>query len=243
MSEEEKAETTPAPEQSEKKVDAEETSKEGNKKEEASNIDNQIDYKAMAEEERKAREKAEKALAADRYKASKEKREEDVEEEEGEKPLTASELETILARERQATQKDLEATRISELASSLATSDDEAALIVEIHKGRTFPSHLSLEDQLEESLAIANRKKLVGERNEALRALKSKSSAGDSAASTHHDPPKANEPQLSAGDKQAITAVGFSWNATSRRYEKKLANGDILVRDQKTKQTSVVKAK
>jgi len=201
-----------------------------------------IDYEAELAKEREAREKAEKAAADNAFKLreARRKKDDDTEEEEEDKPLTSKELQSILAKERQETTKSLETQRIGEIASKIATSDSEKALIIEIHKNRTFPPHLSLEEQIEESFVIANRKKLIGERNEALRALKSKSGVNNNPAGTHQDAPKAGEPKMSPADATAIKAVGYSWNGTTRQYEKKISSG-TLVYDPKTKKTRIVK--
>ena len=215
---------------------------------EAENLTTKIDYKAELEKERERVTKAEKALAEQRFKTAEQKRkEEDAAAAAAtggggaEQPLTASELQRILATERQLTQKQLQQLRISELARNLASSDDEAELIQEIHKNRTFPDTLSLEEQIEEAYVIANRKRLMGENSELKRALRGKAGATTTAVGTHHDAPQGSEPQMSAPDRAALVAVGFTFNGVSRRWEKKLKNGDTLVRDPKTKQTSVIK--
>lgn len=213
---------------------------------EAQNIDKKIDYEAEYKKEFERREAAERVLAENRYKKSEAKRK-SAEEILGEgnddtsEPLTKDDLKAILAEERQAMQKEVQAVRISELAGKMANSDSEAKLIIEIHKGRTFPSYLSLEEQVEESYVIANRKKFLGERNEALRALKNKDNASHDAIGTHQDEPQGSEPNMSSADKQAITAVGYKYNGNNRRYEKKFKNGQMLVYDPKSKQTTLVK--
>lgn len=207
---------------------------------EAQHNDNKIDYEAELAKEREAREKAEKALADKRFKEAERKRKEGSGDDDETKPLTKAELRELLAEERQATQKEVRSVRAEEIAKGLTGSEAEKNLVLEIFKNRTFPPHLSLEEQLEESYVIANRKKLVGERNEALRALKGKDGVNKDAAGTHHDAPPGKEPQLSAQDKAAVTAVGVVWNATSKRYEKKLKSGKILVWDVKNKQTYLV---
>ncbi len=207
--------------------------------------DEKIDYEAELAREKEAREKAEKALATKAFKERQAKKE-DVDEDDfsdEEKPLTARELEAILTRERQNTQKELQGVTIASLAKSLSGSDSEARLIVEVHKNRTFPPHYTLEEQLEESALIANKKRILGEHKEALRALRGKSGVNSNPAGTHIDPPKSSEPSLSPQDAQAIKASGFVWNGTSRQYEKKLTNGGLLIRDSKTGQVRMMRAK
>jgi len=191
---------------------------------------------AELKREREAREKAEKALADRAFKEREERRKSGED-----KPLTASELESILVRERQFTQKEVRSVQISELAGRMSESDVEKNLIIEVHKNRTFPEHLSIEEQLEESYLIANRKKILGERAELLRALRGREGVTHDAASTHRDAPEGGEPNIPPADAQAFKAAGFVWNGKSRQYEKKLSNGSLLIRDSKTKQTRLVK--
>lgn len=212
---------------------------------EADSSSSQIDYDAELKKEREAREKAEKSAAEKDFKLRELKRKQgdDKGDLDDDKPLTGKELQAILAEERLQTQKTVQSARAEELAKKYTTNDTELKLILEIHKNRTFPQHLSLEDQIEESYVIANRKKIIGENSELKRALRGKGGVDNNPASTHRDAPVVGEPQLSSADKQALTAVGFVYNGTNRRYEKKLSNGNILVRDSKTRQTYMVKAK
>lgn len=204
--------------------------------------DNKIDYEAELAKEREAREKAEKALAEDRYKHSEAQRKKDEEgDKDDEKPLTKKELAELLERERNENRKIIQSTQVESIASRLATSDSERNLLIEIHRNRSFPSHLSIQEQLEECYAIANRKKLVGERNEALRALKGKEGSNKDSSGTYQDNQLSNEPKIAPQDAEAFKAVGFIWNGKTRQYEKKLPNGDLLIRDSKTKQTRLIK--
>jgi len=248
MTEEEKAKLEAEQAEADAEAKDEESAEDDTEEEESEDDDksthsDKIDYEAELAKEREAREKAEKALAEKRFKFSKEKREAKPEEdeEEEEKPLTKRELQELLSEERQKTTKVLQSTRIAEIAGKYATSDAEKNLYIEIHTNRTFPEHLTLDEQMEEVYAIANRKKLIGERNEALRALKSKSGVNDNPANTHQDSPKGGEPKDSA-DLIAIKQVGYAWNGTTRLYEKKI-NGGVLVYDPKTKNTRVIKSK
>jgi len=231
-------------EATEDEVIEDETSEDEDK---SKDIDNDIDYEAELKKEREAREAAERALANKRFKAAEKKRktedEEYVEtdEEDEDLPLTKAGLQKILAEERQFNQKNLQRIQAEEIAKSLTGSEAEKNLVLEIHKNRTFPSHLSLSEQLEESYVIANRKKLVGERNEAMRALKGKDGVNKNPAGAHRDSAPSKEPKISPQDATAFKAAGFVWNGVSRNYEKKLPNGDLLVRDSKTKQTRLIK--
>ncbi len=208
--------------------------------------DNQ-DYEAQLAREREARKKAEDALNLTRAKAAermaeRKRKEAEVGDDDPSKdqPLTASKLEEILARDREQNRKEVRNVQATEIAGKLATTEMEKNLIVEVWKNRTFPEHLTLDEQIEEAYAIANRKKLVGERNEALRALRGKGNINNNAAGAHHDAPKAGEPKLSSADQAGITGAGFVWNGVTRRHEKKLGRG-LLIIDPQTKKTRLIK--
>lgn len=251
MNEEKKA--TDAAEQ--EKTDADTTeeteveeTEESAEEEKAEDTDNTIDYEAEIEKERAARKKAENALAEKRFKAKHPKQQDqetdsdDTEEEdEEEKPLTVRDLQKILAQERQQTQKDLQVVQAEEIAKRLAGSDAEKNLILEIHKNRTFPAYLSLADQIEEAYIIANRKKFIGENSELKRALRAKDGVNNNAAGTHQKSPKGPAPKFAPKDEATFAASGFKMNLQSRRYEKKLPNGNILIINPKTKQTELLK--
>jgi hypothetical protein len=199
--------------------------------------------KADLKREREAREKADKAAADYAFKLREKKRKEpeEVEEEDEEKPLTSKSLQALLAQEREATRKEMQTSEINRLASSVSTNDTEKELILELHKSRSFPAHLSLQEQIEECYVIANKRKILGENSELKRALRGKAGASNDASTTHQDAPTGNQPKLEKGMATVMAQTGFKYNATARRYEKKLDNG-ILVKDLKTGLTQLVKA-
>jgi hypothetical protein len=201
---------------------------------EAKNLENQ-DYEARLKAEREAREKAEKALADKRFKEDEAKRRgESHQDDDEDKPLTRKELQEVLAKERQDSRRLLEATRFEAVAKTLATSDAEAQAIMEVHRNRVFPAHLTIEQQVEESFAIVNSKKLISERNEALRALKNKDTVIKNPASTHQDGMQ-TPTKISPQDTQTAKLAGLTWNATSKRFEKKLPNGSMIYQDPQSK--------
>jgi len=209
---------------------------------EAQNTDNLTDYKAVALREKEAREKAEKALADRRFKDTERKRkvQEDNEEDpidDDDKPITSRELQRILTENTQQTEKRLAGSHIKKLANGISTSPEEAEAIIEIHANRTFPAHLSLEEQIEEAHAIANRKKLVSTNSELKRALKSKNTASNDSAGTHRDPMEGTATKLSAGDTASYKRAGFNFDTSDKLWKKKLPSGKTLIKNPKTKQT------
>lgn len=207
--------------------------------EEAKKIDKEIDYEAENKLLKERLDKAERIKAEKRFRTSEKKREQEEippdEQDEDDKPLTKRELAEILAQNTQETEKRFMATRIKDIAKDLAGSDSEADYIVTVHKSRMWPSDLSLEEQIEEAQLIANKKRILGENSELKRALRAKSEVSNNSARTHHDAQKGVEPQLADDEKLVMQQSGFTWNSVARRYEKKLANGKILLRDPKTK--------
>lgn len=226
---EEKVDTTTIQDEStEETTDAEtvdESTEEGSEK--TTDTDD-ADYEAELEKERKG--KPDPKKAKDAFKERQSKHQDDEEESDNDKPLTRREAEKIL-----------QEGRALDIANNMANSPKEAELIVEKWKNRTFPTHLSLTQQLEEAYAITHAKKLVGERNEAIRALKAKAGVNKNTATTHREPAAATEPKLSPADASGLKNAGFAFNGVSRRYEKKLSNGDMIIQDPKTKKTFFVK--
>lgn len=184
------------------------------------------DYADMLKKEREAREKAEKEIADKAFQAreAKRKKKEDDDEDE-DKPLTKRELQDLLSSERQATQKTLAEREIKAIAEKMSGSEGETALIVEIHKNRTFPPHLTLQEQVEEAYAIANRKKLIVQNKELTRALKSKETSTKSVATDTKPTSPVAEGKLSNQDARAIKDSGMIWDGVKRAYKKPLGDG------------------
>lgn len=160
--------------------------------------------------------------------------EEDESEDDLDKPMTrreAAELEERL-------KKNALTSTATTIARALAASDKEAQLIVAKWTNRTFPQDMSLQDQIEECYAITHRKRLIGERNEALRAAGNRANAGRNAAETHRDGAPASEPKMPSGDKIALQQAGYVWDAGKRLYKKQLGRSrGFLYKDVKTGRT------
>lgn len=240
---EEDADTDEAEEESDDESEDEEESEEDDSEEdsedeeESSHADNDIDFDAEIEKERE-RGKPDKDKAKEAYLDRKNRRSGDDEDEEDDtKPMTKGDLRAMLA----ASEKRALENAARQLAKSYAHSDKEATLIVEKWKNRVFPEDMSLQDQVEEMFVSVHRKKLIGDRNEALRALKNKGRVNNNAATSHHDGQKqSGAPKVNEADKRAILAAGYKWNNQTRFFEKKLPNGSILVYDPKSKKTQMM---
>ena len=214
------------------------------------NTNKPIDYEALLKEEQERADKAEDALSKKRFAESEKRRKEkearealgeehlDEEVDEDDKPLTQKALREILDREEHKTNVKLMSKDIEKFAEAISTSEAEKKLIILKHSQMTFPSDYSLEDQIEATFSFVNRKKFIGERNEALRAIRGKNSTNGGGESVHHDPVDLNkgEPKLPPAQASNLKNSGFEWNNGTKLYEKKLPNGAVLIHNHKTKQ-------
>lgn len=229
MADENKLEDTTNSTSQEEEVDAKPEAKESESDSKGSPTDNKIDYAAELAIERQKREDAERALAKKRFDDSEAKRQSD--QENNDERLTPSRVEELIEKKTQVILKNTLESQANMLADKLASEPAEKELILERWKTRTFPAGMSLSEQIEETFVIVNGKKLISERNEAFRGLRGKEQVNDNAASTHHDSPKSKEPTVAPDVKQVLANQGFVYNNNARRYEKKLFNGKILVKD------------
>ena len=199
----------------------------------------QTDYEAELKREKERTEKAKQAAADLAFKLREKNRQQDDDDEE-DKPLTAKELEFILQKDRQQTHKEFQSEIIAEKAKKLASNEDEAKLVIEIHKNRTFPEGMSLDEQLEEAFAIANRKRLIAQNEELKRSLRGRENISDNVAGTHRDSLPTDEPKMSSADISAIKAAGFNWDGKSGLYVKKISKERTLTFNPKTKVRKVI---
>ena len=114
---------------------------------------------------------------------------------------------------------------------------------MEIHKNRTFPAHLSLDEQIEEAYAIANRKKVMAENSELRRKIKSDKTKGSGQEGTQRDTRENGEPKLAPQDLASLQQSGFTWNANKNVYQKPLAGSNkVLYYNPKTNKRFTKKA-
>lgn len=198
--------------------------------------DAKIDYGAELEAEKK-RGKPDPVIAAQAFKERRKKDGDeggdDDEENDDDKPLTRREARELF----QSEQKN--SPLVLDMATRISDSPEEAALIVEIHKNRTFPAGMTLQDQIEESYAIANRKKLPSKAAELARAGRSSDAASRDAATTYRDGQSGTQPKMSASDTASYERAGFKFNLDTKLWEKKLPSGKTLVKDPVTKRTEL----
>jgi hypothetical protein len=189
-------------------------------------------YEADLQKERDARLKAEKASADLAFKLRKKGREAEAEEtDDDDRPITAKEFNEAINRERETITKKVTFAEAENIVSSLSDNVLERKLMLEIYQNRSFPDSLTLREKMEECQLLANKNKIIGERNEALRALKAKDSVESHYASGTQDELRGNAPKLAASTANEMARVGFKFNNTTHRFERKLDNGKILVRE------------
>lgn len=231
----ESAEDTDEEEESEEKSedDSDDEESEDEDESESSDTDEELDLDAELAKEKEANDPDPKK-AEEAFKGRKKEREKGTGKD---KPLTQADLDAALAADRKERQRDEALT----IAKGLASSDKEAELIVAKWANRTFPKSLTLREQMQEAYAITHSKRIIGQRDEAMRALKGKKGVKKDAASSHRDAAHSgSEPKLPPNEAASLRASGFTWNLKSRQFEKKLPNGRMLIRDNKTKQVRLL---
>lgn len=202
----------------------------------SSSSQEQPDYDALIDAEKKRGPDPDKAKEA--FKKREEKREDKPEpkDEDLDKPLTRREMEEYLSRRSHEIVTESQSERIQEIAIEMAESEGEARLIMEVHKNRVFPQGLSLRDQLKEASYIANGQRLASKNVELARKIQSKETASKDTASTHHEATGGTEPKLASDVAASLRRAGFSYDNSKKLYSKKLANGKTLFRDPKSRQ-------
>lgn len=204
--------------------------------------DDLIDHEAELAKERERADKAEKAAAEEAFKRRevqrklKEKEEEPDDEED--KPLTRRELQEVLSEERQIARREAQAAILEDKVAKKATSGAEKSHVLEILRTRRWPDYVSLDDQIDEAFAIANRKRLLAKNEELKRSLRGKENAQPGGAGTHQPPKGAAEPKLSSQEVQVLKEGGYSWDAQSQLYKKSVGK-KTLYYDPKTKRRFV----
>ncbi len=158
-------------------------------------------------------------------------------EEEGEenKPVTRKEL-------RKFEKSTLEATALA-LATGLTETDKEARLVLATWKNRRYPKGMPLAGQVKEAYLVKFGANLMGQTEEAKRALLNRRRVNTDSAGTHRDRQiNTNEPKMSAVEKQNLERIGFKYVPERKRYEKKVRGG-VVVRDPKTHKTRLERSR
>lgn len=219
---------------------------EKNAKEQEALLNKDKDYETELAKEKERADKATKDAADKAFKLRELKRQQaeggDIKEEDKDKPLTRRELEEVLSQNQQTLRKEMLSDAIKDKARKIAQSEVEANLIVEIHKNRTWPDTLTLDEQLEEACAIANSKPFMKARkSEIERAKSGKDTASNNSAGTFRDSKPLDEPSTASANIKALKGAGFVWDGKTGLYVKKLNEKSSLVYNPKTKKQQVIR--
>ena len=202
-----------------------------------------LDLDAEIKKEQDRQQKPDPTRAREEFKTRKQRRadrgDDDEEKEDAPEPLTRADLDEVESRAEQRAYRRLQQDQALALARSFGTNEKEAQLVFLKWQNRQWPSDLPLADQLEEAYAVTFRKKIIGERTEALRALRNKPNANDTSAETHRDATSSGEPNLPAQDKAAMKASGFVWDGSKGMYRKPIKGRGFLNRDPKSGKTFI----
>lgn len=199
------------------------------------NEDIDIDYEEIAKKEteranaaEEARKKAEDALAEKNFKKRKDKREgkeeEDVDEDDEDKPLTRRELRSVLSEANQQNVQQAQSTEALRIARENTSSENEAQAAILFWKNRVKPTG-NLEEDVLFAIGGLNRKKVVAEKSEVIRALKSKENSSKSFASTQRTGSPAEKGKITSRDAEALKGAGMVWDGTKRVYKKPIGDG------------------
>lgn len=210
--------------------------------------DGQIDYEAELKLEREKRKNAETAAADAAFKLRESKRgkgknaadDEDEDDEDEDKPLTRKELEAALHSRDQRLIKSQNSSQSLQIARGLTTSQAEAELAVEYYNNRIVPSG-NLEEDMEIAVAAVNRKKLIQDRSEALRALGARNSRTTTSANGERVPADQAEPKVSADEARAFKSAGYKWNAKNQRHELDTGKRILYVDPRSGERGSIIK--
>lgn len=203
--------------------------------------DEERDLDAEIEAEKKAGkpdpEKAQKAFK-ERKEKHKDEDDEDEDEEDGDKPLTRKDLNKV----KQDVRQEFLESQALEIAKQFTDSPKEAELIVLKWKNRQFPVNQPLSDQIEDMYVITHKKKILGTKNEALRALHNRNGVNKSGTGSHREGMKRTTIKTPTHEMQAYIQTGYVVDPKNpEKLTKKLPNGDTLELDLKNKTNRYVK--
>lgn len=192
----------------------------------------EIDYEALQKEEEERTKKPDSFRAEVAFKERTLKRQEkevlEEEEEEGEKPLSRSEVQELLDSQRVQLQKEMQESRALEIARAKTSSEAEARAVLTYWKTRVIPSG-NLEEDILFAIGGLKHKALASQNLELARALKSKENVSKENASTYREPPQTPEPKMNPADLQALKAVGYVWDPSLKVYKKPLGKSGKLM--------------
>lgn len=186
----------------------------------------QIDYKAIAEQERERREAAERALAENAFK-EREKRRKSTDEssndtsEDDDRPLTRSEFMQLMREREQESTKSAQESKIKEIITQNTSSPEEAEAAFLMYQNRVVPTGDPVADAMF-AIGGLNVQRTRALTDELKRSLASKDSRSTVPTSNQPDTTLRTEPRLNSSDAQAIKAAGLTWDGKKGLYTKKV---------------------
>jgi hypothetical protein len=188
------------------------------------------DYDALIEEEKKGG-KPDPAKARERFekKQTEPVADDEPDEEDEDRPMTRREAREFLAQQSHQTLIESNTERITDYSNEISDSDAQAEYVRTIHANRVWPANTSLREQIAESFAIADYKRVQSKNAELARTVRSQDTASHDSAVTHRDPQTGVAPKLDADMSASLKRAGYTFNNQNRRYEKPLPNGKLLV--------------
>lgn len=199
-------------------------------------------YQEQIEKAEKAQRDAEEALARERFKTAEAKKKKPSEANDGEnndedadKPLTRRELDARLAENREQVRREFQSEETTKKIKAITKSDAETRLVEQVFTATHFPSWMPLDEQIENAYLIANKKHLTQKNAELMRALNGKGTVVTEISSSQREGGSSNEPRLDPNTATMLKQTGYTWNAPSRAYIKKLGSGRTLFYDPKSK--------
>jgi hypothetical protein len=104
------------------------------------------------------------------------------------------------------------------LARQVATSEDEAKLIM-FHYENSIKSTGNLAEDISNAKALANKKRLEAKNSELVAALKAKESKGDGGGEAGQAPKvSSNRPKLSQDDEAIVSRMGAKWDGDRKLF-------------------------
>lgn len=183
----------------------------------------QIDYSQKLNAEKKRI--ADKFKAAEAFRERKSRRSNDSADESedtqhDEEKLTVQELIRILDERDKKHEERFFQDKMETAARELASSDDEAAAIVQYAQTRIVPTGDYQED-VRLAFGALNYERLVAQNAELKRALIGKTATRKDAVSEgEHDSTSSEPKNVSAADRALLKNSGFTWNAGRKVYQK-----------------------
>lgn len=172
---------------------------------------NVIDYKAELERIQEEKASKEEQLSKAEHTIENLKRDKRVRPDEIQKLI-----EEEISKRFQSVEKTALQSSAQQIASSIASNSDEAALIMYHYQNTIIPSG-NLNEDMEVARVIANRKRIQTELEETKRALSSPKPS--SASSSSNKKTEKTAPKLSSQEASFIKNANMKWNSKTNRYE------------------------